>query len=476
MRVTYGEKAQSAHANRLSNSVPANYTVYMDGETTYAEACAPGLSDISGLDAATVINAAITAGNSIYIKAGTYNLSDPIIVTENTTICGSGKYTTILYGLDPTESIIKGVYDVGTIKRFVTIKDIHCRSGLYGLELTYLYESKFENIELTNQANCGAKIISCCGLQMDFITAQTSGDRGFRFENCNTARGILYAFSSASHGIDLYDCQGFEILIDVESSAAYSLEAAGILSCRFSGWIERGTQWSSVHILGGTTFATSLNNHLSNLWIDGNAKTHGILIQNADYTKIASSVYVQNTTGTAINLLDATARYTIIEPGGLTLTDGGANTQTPTVEVPYILDDTDANATKSNIGDHLTISCADNQAVSVRFNFPVPFGLLQVIDANLYVLSPCGGGTVMRWNVATDFATKDEDYNVHSDSIAATDTTLAANKFEALDLKDALTGVAGGDRVGVTFQREGNHANDTLGDVLHVHSFVLRYI
>lgn len=92
------------------------------------------------------------------------------------------------------------------------------------------------------------------------------------------------------------------------------------------------------------------------------------------------------------------------------------------------------------------------------------------------MVSPYAGDTVIRWNAATDFVTADEKCNAHTDSIPSTDTTVAANEFKALDLSAAFTGIAGGDSVGVACQREGNYANDTLGDVLHVHSFVMRYV
>jgi len=45
-----------------------------------------------------------------------------------------------------------------------------------------------------------------------------------------------------------------------------------------------------------------------------------------------------------------------------------------------------------------------------------------------------------------------------------------------LDFTDALSGIAGNDIIGITFFREGTHANDTLSDVLHVLGARFKYV
>lgn len=162
------------------------------------------------------------------------------------------------------------------------------------------------------------------------------------------------------------------------------------------------------------------------------------------------------------------------------LTDGGTDTVFDAITVNSIFDDSDAGGQSalSNIGDHMSIGVTDDGATdtTVRFNFILPSDFHAAVSANLYVVSLCTGGTVMRWNVTSDFGTKDEAYNVHSDSVASTDTTMAANALEAIDIAGALTGSAAGDRVGVAFIAEASHANYTLGAVLHILNFQLNYI
>lgn len=161
--------------------------------------------------------------------------------------------------------------------------------------------------------------------------------------------------------------------------------------------------------------------------------------------------------------------------GNTTALFKGTGISTPIIHIP-VFDDTDGNATLTNIGDHPSISCADNQSVNVRVSAYLPHDYHELVAARLIVVSPCTGGTVMRWNVATDWGAGNEAYNTGSDTVASTDTTLVANEFELLNIDAAFTGVAALDKIGITFNREGNHANDTLGAVLHVVGGYMKYV
>jgi len=147
----------------------------------------------------------------------------------------------------------------------------------------------------------------------------------------------------------------------------------------------------------------------------------------------------------------------------------------PTVQIPCF-DATDAQATESNIGDHPSISCADGQDVPVHMSVFIPPDYHAVVALDILVVSLCTGGTVMRWNAACDWGAADEAYNNTSDATASTDTTLAANAIEAVDITDAISNIEANDKLGITFTREGSHANDTLGAVAHILGGYLKYV
>ena len=123
MRHDFGQKAKSSDANRLSNSIPASYTIYKDGTDYYGERNFPGGSDIiPNTDANTVIQAAINAlpatGGTVFIKAATYALTDEIQMKSHVAIIGEGRDSTIL-------KLNKGIYKnvieaIGTAETHVT--------------------------------------------------------------------------------------------------------------------------------------------------------------------------------------------------------------------------------------------------------------------------------------------------------------------------------------------------------------------
>ena len=229
------------------------------------------------------------------------------------------------------------------------------------------------------------------------------------------------------------------------------------------------------------------------VWFDDTATNDNIVIGNnfSGFSQIAVNlITVANTDNvisenqfvscaTCINLDGNATRTRVLRNEFISCTtpcaDAGVDTRFNQVQVP-IFDDGDAQAALANIGDHVAIQTADGQDVPVRFNFQIPSDCDLVMSANIKVVSVCAGGTVMRWNVTSDFGAANEAYNVHSDTIAATDQTLAANALEFIDLSAALTGAAAGDSVGICFTREGSHVNDTLGDTLEILGFTLNYV
>jgi len=99
----------------------ASYIIFKVGTTYYAKNGETGEIEFSGTDASTVIQSALNAlpaeGGRIFIKAGTYVISTPISVPDNTEVCGEGP-STILKAVDdaPFQKTAQGVImNAGTI-------------------------------------------------------------------------------------------------------------------------------------------------------------------------------------------------------------------------------------------------------------------------------------------------------------------------------------------------------------------------
>ena len=113
------------------------------------------------------------------------------------------------------------------------------------------------------------------------------------------------------------------------------------------------------------------------------------------------------------------------------------------------------------IGAYAAARLTDDEDVLVQDNFQIEDSLVSFGHA--YVLVIPGGTGNMRWSVSTNFADPcSEDYDAHTDSIAANDTAVTTDKVECIDVTAALTGVSLGDVVGLEFNRHASHANDTV--------------
>lgn len=139
-----------------------------------------------------------------------------------------------------------------------------------------------------------------------------------------------------------------------------------------------------------------------------------------------------------------------------------------------VVDDSDAQASISNIGDHFSIMMADDQDCTVRFNFKTPDKLQQLMQAYLEVVS-VGANPTLRWGITTDWCECGEAYNAHGDSIATANEDLTQNYKECLDLMGGLSDMTPREDVGVTFNRNGAHVDDDAGDT-HILGFVFKFV
>jgi hypothetical protein len=104
MRWVKGTKHDPTNDNRLSNSVPASYTVWKDDSSYYAESNIPGGIDYNGTSFSTVLQNAIDAldityGGKVFIKEGRYYVDAAIVLGNDdgkTSLIGENPATTEL--------------------------------------------------------------------------------------------------------------------------------------------------------------------------------------------------------------------------------------------------------------------------------------------------------------------------------------------------------------------------------------------
>lgn len=110
----------------------------------------------------------------------------------------------------------------------------------------------------------------------------------------------------------------------------------------------------------------------------------------------------------------------------------------------------------------------------VRQTFVIPAAITLPVVTAAVILIPEGTGNLRR-SVATNFAQlcADEDFQTHTDSIAAGQVAVTTDEIECIDVVNALTGAVGGDIVGIEFTREGSNENDTVdADVFYLGVYI----
>lgn len=150
------------------------------------------------------------------------------------------------------------------------------------------------------------------------------------------------------------------------------------------------------------------------------------------------------------------------------LIDNGLRTQIPEISLPYPIPD-------GNIGTHPALVLTDGIDITGRFEITLPRKVAQIVTAHLIIVP--GGTGNMRRSLATNFGTVgSQDYNAHTDSIAAGEIAVTQNKLEMIDIKDALTDLSAIDTVGIEFTRVGSHGDDTVNADCYLLGLKLRYV
>lgn len=113
------------------------------------------------------------------------------------------------------------------------------------------------------------------------------------------------------------------------------------------------------------------------------------------------------------------------------------------------------------IGTHPAYTLTDGIDRTVYAQLYVPDDFSSLTSA--YIVVVAGGSGNFRRSVSTNFGDIcSENYNNHTDSIAAGQVAVTSSRLTCLDISAALTGLGAGDLVGIQFTREASNVNDTV--------------
>lgn len=126
---------------------------------------------------------------------------------------------------------------------------------------------------------------------------------------------------------------------------------------------------------------------------------------------------------------------------------------------PHFADGTSTLSSKESnyAGADLGDASNDGRAIMV---LSIPTGFTTLTKA--VALGIPGTDADLRWSVATDFGTDDEQANANTDSIGNTTRAVSNADLEFIDISAAFTSIAAEDVVSVQFTREGADSEDTV--------------
>ena len=143
--------------NKWTTVDECSYLIFTDGTTTYAKNCETGAVSYSGTSSAVIIQQAIDAlgsvnGGTVYIAAGTYTISDNIIINgHSVNLVGAGRQATLLN----INTVGKTIEING--KNRVTLRDftVGFTTTNLGTAITILGTSFYPTLDRVNIAGVG---------------------------------------------------------------------------------------------------------------------------------------------------------------------------------------------------------------------------------------------------------------------------------------------------------------------------------
>ena len=120
----------------------------------------------------------------------------------------------------------------------------------------------------------------------------------------------------------------------------------------------------------------------------------------------------------------------------------------------------------------LGVLLPDEEDTTIYQTFNIPANYASIDTAVVLLISDATGN--LRRSAATDIAACGEDFETHTDSIAAGQVAVTADLISCIDISAALTDATGGDFVAMSFTREGSNVLDTIGDSVYYIGVYLR--
>ncbi|MBA7593130.1 hypothetical protein ES703_00047 [subsurface metagenome] len=487
-----------------------------------------------GTDDQVEINAAIAAlpdGGSVYLCGGTYNICGPIVIDkDNISLvgCGANTLITIPDGLNAAMNFIEAANRTNLLFKDLRVDGNQANQTagvMIGINFNSVTHSKIAKCWIENVRGYGIALnldndnnaIEGCtssGHSLDGIGLYRSSGNALTGNICQDNNEVGIRLDDFCHNDtvtgNICDSNGYQG-IRVDKSCHYNTLVSNIVTGSgeegiyviesngnvLDGNLVYGSAYEGIY-LSSSNDCTVVGNSVINNGLDADVTYDGIRLTTSDYNNIQDNLIrttlpvppAPNRQRYGINVSNAACDGNLVKnndlhQSGITalFNDAGTDTKLPELWVNSIFDDSDANASLSNIGPagsryHVSIEMADTFDVTVRFNFRVPSDFHELVRARVVVVPEyIGPPSNMRRGVEAIWGECSELVGTDTGTIAAGEVALTGgNTVNCLDINAALAGITAGDHVGVAFTRYGSHVNDTVGAPVHILVFWMQYV
>ena len=114
----------------------------------------------------------------------------------------------------------------------------------------------------------------------------------------------------------------------------------------------------------------------------------------------------------------------------------------------------------SHKGAYAAVLLPDGEDTTIYQTFIIPDDIATITTATVQIIAEGTGD--LRWQCDTAMSACGEDFETHTDSIAADVTAVTTDERECIDISAALTDATAGDLVGIQFIRTASNAGDTV--------------
>jgi len=479
-------------ANPVSNSSiqpgtqteTAFYTIFKEGSTVYAKDGDTGRIVTSSTNASAVFHYATTHlptnGGTIFVKAGNYSLTKSInLSTSNTVLEGEG-FGTILFLAAGSNtdviSIIGGASNCKVRNLLIDGNKAGNPTGGFGIHVTCGRLHELRSLILQNVKTVGILSVASGVHLTDILVNYTDGP-GFYFANASDIVMDGLVSNKNVIGFKIENCAG--VMADTCIARNNDQNNGGypgwylfqVYNSTFTGC--QGTDTQGAPTQDDGVRMTQVKYTTIQGWIlKGNAK-NGIYLTNSSYNQIINNQFLENG-GYGVNLTDTLCNENVVKYNkysgntlGLLNDNSGGDTAFHEVYIPV------ANAT-THISDYPARSLADAVKSSAYFTAKAPKEYQAVMRAYIVVVSTGTGNLYATLNAS--YAAPGEVYTTHQSGIGPTTYAITANKITLIDVKSLLTSFDWPDVLGISINRLGGDANDTLEANLYVIGLWIEYI